>query len=735
MKIKELKEVIGNLNDDVLDERALDYIKENKSAILKEVGFNSERVLEDGKVQFLESCICGYSEFNDNYGKTTCPDCGRKETFIIPIFLHLAKEDYDLVFYAKASVSANVNEEFKLSYKFDSALIKEKDSKKMASGRQSFWGFGTRFSDDYISSSTEDLRTAYSNLMSHYIGYKDDEESIHIFDESAVDILNDAEEIITKREEDNEKRRIRATHKSSSSDKSERQKIGDYYEVERRNYVDVADTDYDYVKFIRRDEETVVVGTKNGTFEVNSKVNDIDYRNRYNRYAIQQELPDSVEYAGDVFKNHIGATSVLRFSLTDDNNLFISAYDIDFRYDFEESLDIVPYVNYVRGAVAFMKNGFVILDSYNNTLRKNSYGYSSIVTRRPSYIYQDLDDIYSLIEESNQDTEIFKRLLDISIQEIEGTDNLAVNPFAYAQLIEHSKSVPVLESLYKTGFTNLANDLLETRVDGNNNASGAKSIYDLMGFKEKEFMEFLKEINPKLKDFDYLCKIRKVDRKRSPVDEYRWLYEKELHVNAYSINELLHDDSPINNLTQIREYLESVLNNQCYPYAGALRTYTDYIRMGVRLSYNFKNKSILYPDSLKREHDIADFSIKAIEDEVVVGNFNDSVDEYRHLEYKDKKTSMLVKVPDDAKEVIREGKDLHHCVGNYVNSIKNGSSRILFIRKMKTEDVPYYTVEVDDKGTVTEISGLMNDKATLEVKQFVQNWAKKRNLEIPSFVF
>ena len=735
MKIKELKEVIGNLNDEVLDERALDYIKENKSEILKEVGFNSERVLEDGKVQFLESCICGYSEFNDSYGKTTCPDCGRKETFIIPIFLHLAKEEYDVVFSAKANVSANINEEFKLSYQFSSALIKEKDSKKMASGRQSYWGFGTRFSDDYISSSTEDLRTAYSNLMSHYIDYKDDEESLHVFDESAVDILNEAEEIIAQREEDNEKRHLKSLSKPASNNKSERQKIGDYYDVERKNYVDLSDTDYDYVKFIRRDEETVVVGTRDETFEVNSKVTDINYRNRYTRYAIQHELPETIEHANSVLKNNIGASSVIRFSLTDDNNLFISSYDIDFNYDFEESLEITPYVYYPRGAVAFMKNGFVMLDGYNNTLRRNSYGYSNIVTKPTSYIYQDLDDIYSMIEESNQDTEIFKRLLVISIKEVEGTDNLAVNPFAYAQLIEHSKEVPVLESLYKTGFTKLANDLLEARVDGYDNANGFKSIYDLMGFKEKEFMEFLLSINPNRKDFDYLCEIRQADRKRSSIDEFKWFFEKELHINAYSIKELLHDDSPINNLTQIREYLESVLDNQCYPYEGALRTYTDYIRMGTKLSYNFKNKSILYPDSLKREHDIADFSVKAIEDEVVVGNFNESVDEYRHLEYKDKKTSMLVKVPEDAKEVIREGKDLHHCVGNYVNSIKNGSSRILFIRKMKTEDVPYYTVEVDDRGTILEVSGLMNDKATIEVKQFVQNWAKKRNLEIPSYVF
>lgn len=46
-----------------------------------------------------------------------------------------------------------------------------------------------------------------------------------------------------------------------------------------------------------------------------------------------------------------------------------------------------------------------------------------------------------------------------------------------------------------------------------------------------------------------------------------------------------------------------------------------------------------------------------------------------------------------------EGRTLHHCVGgdNYLSKHNKGTTAILFLRKEKTPDTPYITIEI--KGT------------------------------------
>ena len=50
------------------------------------------------------------------------------------------------------------------------------------------------------------------------------------------------------------------------------------------------------------------------------------------------------------------------------------------------------------------------------------------------------------------------------------------------------------------------------------------------------------------------------------------------------------------------------------------------------------------------------------------------------------------------KELMTEGRTLHHCVGmndRYMNKMAAGESWILFLRKREALDTPYYTIEID----------------------------------------
>lgn len=57
----------------------------------------------------------------------------------------------------------------------------------------------------------------------------------------------------------------------------------------------------------------------------------------------------------------------------------------------------------------------------------------------------------------------------------------------------------------------------------------------------------------------------------------------------------------------------------------------------------------------------------------------------------------IVKIPTCGEDLVKEGQRMHHCVGNYVNKIVDGSTYICFIRHKDNPDKPYITCQVDPK--------------------------------------
>ena len=56
-------------------------------------------------------------------------------------------------------------------------------------------------------------------------------------------------------------------------------------------------------------------------------------------------------------------------------------------------------------------------------------------------------------------------------------------------------------------------------------------------------------------------------------------------------------------------------------------------------------------------------------------------------------TGLLVKVPETAEELIKEGKLLHNCLSTYVDRVAKGETTIFFIRRIDKPDEPFYAME------------------------------------------
>lgn len=151
--------------------------------------------------------------------------------------------------------------------------------------------------------------------------------------------------------------------------------------------------------------------------------------------------------------------------------------------------------------------------------------------------------------------------------------------------------------------------------------------------------------------------------------------------------------------------------------------YRDYLGLAKQLQYDLDNDTVRYPKDVKAAHDKAssEFNIAEMDEKIKKAILKYPGISYvrENLEkdfgYKDKKYEIVA--PENAGDIIEEGRILHHCVGGdgYLSKHNTGKSFILFLRKMSEPDERYYTIEIDP--------------ATLRILQYYGAYDKKPDKE------
>jgi hypothetical protein len=189
----------------------------------------------------------------------------------------------------------------------------------------------------------------------------------------------------------------------------------------------------------------------------------------------------------------------------------------------------------------------------------------------------------------------------------------------------------------------------------------------------------------------------------------------------------IHDTYGYNNLKKLTLYLfrEIRMNQGITSASNGAGLLRDYIRMATKLGMEFEK----YPKSLKKEHDIMQMNYKVQEDAIKKKEFSDVVEEkdYKRFEYKRKDFSIIT--PKEMDDLIREGSELSHCVASYVNDIVSRRCKIFFLRQTNDIDKPFATVETRSDN-VRQARGFANRRLTQAERDFLVEWAKKKDLQL-----
>lgn len=183
---------------------------------------------------------------------------------------------------------------------------------------------------------------------------------------------------------------------------------------------------------------------------------------------------------------------------------------------------------------------------------------------------------------------------------------------------------------------------------------------------------------------------------------------------------------------QIYHYIRRNMREYKMPSRQVLITWADYLSMAKKFNYNVADEYIYRTKKLKQRHDElaarsdANISIQAGR---ILQKFPDLEKIIQSLanKYSYRGKEYIISAPADIEEIIMEGRCLNHCIANserYWERMERHESYLLFLRKARVPNEPYYTMEIEPDGTVRQIRtyGDNQNEDIAQVKGFLKEW-------------
>lgn len=162
---------------------------------------------------------------------------------------------------------------------------------------------------------------------------------------------------------------------------------------------------------------------------------------------------------------------------------------------------------------------------------------------------------------------------------------------------------------------------------------------------------------------------------------------------------------------QIKNYLTRQQQGTGEHIRQVLTTWKDYLSMAKRVKMNVYDAIVYRTSKLYQRHKELVEYIEANKLSVKAGELDEKYPFIHDIlptlqeKYGYSSKSYTILAPKKIVDILEEGQALHHCIDKkeeYFERINNRESYILFLRKTKCPDQPYYTLEVEPGGVIRQ---------------------------------
>lgn len=297
------------------------------------------------------------------------------------------------------------------------------------------------------------------------------------------------------------------------------------------------------------------------------------------------------------------------------------------------------------------------------------------------------------------------------------------SPWIVDRYFNSYRKYPWIEQLIKCGFIALADEMLTNDKIDKSKIKMERTICETLGITKNMFNILKKQSEVKYRDIEIM-------------KYYREKYGTDILERDFDKLRYVHDNGYSNMYKKFIDFMEYTTLHKLKSYMSKQRIikendYFDYAGWMLEMGYDMRNEFNLYPKDFVSSHDVMSkqymrFKDKQAREDTKKFNRllkkmkNDTADvEAMNL----KVQGLFIRLPNRLDELKEEGEALHHCVGTYMEKVRQGKTMIFFIRKIEEPDKPFYTLEW--RGSVVQCRGSHNCAMTPVVKAFVELFAEK----------
>lgn len=291
--------------------------------------------------------------------------------------------------------------------------------------------------------------------------------------------------------------------------------------------------------------------------------------------------------------------------------------------------------------------------------------------------------------------------------------------FYQQDFIGKAKKYPGIEKLIKAGFYNLTNTCI---------SYGSRTPIDLYQKRVKKVLGLTGEYYNLIRDKDPTWREYEVTEQCQDVG-IRATWEQIQRMAQYARNFAIYmrHSTP----HKMLKYIEGLKSEgPCAMRNQEVNDYHDYLQLAAGLGYNLDDDWILYPKNLKERHDQLTeeqnerkAELEKESDDKKDRKLKRTIKREGWTRYEMETEELLIRLPECAHEIRKEGNAQHHCVATYMDRMVAGETCILFIRKKEEPDKSYYTVEVRDD-EVIQVRGKYNVDPSEDVEEFMKIFKK-----------
>lgn len=295
---------------------------------------------------------------------------------------------------------------------------------------------------------------------------------------------------------------------------------------------------------------------------------------------------------------------------------------------------------------------------------------------------------------------------------------------------------PAVELLWKAGYTSLVAAKVVgalTKETRNTIRWSKTSIQEAIGIP----LRILREEKPQAWDIDKVAKVGKMWRLvidgviqeweipelKTVQAEIRDIMPALRRSTVHKVVKYINGQVEKAKADHAKKKAEEKAKGRTY-YQGAInvgQTYRDYLEDCEKLRLNLNDKQVLFPANLGAAHARTIAAIKHESDKTKETAYQAAVAKLEDLAWE--KDGLLIRPAATARELIKEGKALHHCVGGYADRVARGETAIFLVRRVEEPDKPFFTLELRNKDIVQcRTDHNRGYETDAQVHGFVQEW-------------